>query len=217
MKVERHSKIVELIGKYEIETQEELAEKLNQSGFNVTQATVSRDIRELKLTKIQGENGRQRYMVLESPRGTSAIKYIRILKDGFMSMDMAQNILVIKTVAGMAMAVAAALDAIHFQEVVGCIAGDDTIMCAVRSVDDTIIVMEKIKKDGGGLIDMLLELHVKNLALIERADVEFGEGLNILTGETGAGKSIIIGSVSMARGRKGLPRDSIRHGADMPI
>ena len=104
------------------------------------------DIRELKLTKVPGENGRQRYMVLESPRGTSASKYIRILKDGFVSMDMAQNILVIKTVSGMAMAVAAALDAIKFHEVVGCIAGDDTIMCAVRSVDDTIIVMEKIKK-----------------------------------------------------------------------
>ena len=85
-------------------------------------------------------------MVLESPRGTSASKYIRILKDGVVSMDMAQNILVIKTVSGMAMAVAAALDAIKFHEVVGCIAGDDTIMCAVRSVDDTIIVMEKIKK-----------------------------------------------------------------------
>ena len=112
MKVERHSKIVELIGKYEIETQEELAERLNEAGFNVTQATVSRDIRELKLTKMQSESGRQRYMVLESPRGTSAIKYIRILKDGYMSMDMAQNILVIKTVSGMAMAVAAALDAI---------------------------------------------------------------------------------------------------------
>ena len=146
MKLERHSKIVELIGKYEIETQEELAEKLTQAGFNVTQATVSRDIRELKLTKVPGENGRQRYMVLESTRGTSASKYIRILKDGFVSMDMAQNILVIKTVSGMAMAVAAALDAIKFHEVVGCIAGDDTIMCAVRSVDDTIIVMEKIKK-----------------------------------------------------------------------
>lgn len=146
MKLERHSKIVELIGKYEIETQEELAEKLTQAGFNVTQATVSRDIRELKLTKVPGENGRQRYMVLESPRGTSTSKYIRILKDGFVSMDMAQNILVIKTVSGMAMAVAAALDAIKFHEVVGCIAGDDTIMCAVRSVDDTIIVMEKIKK-----------------------------------------------------------------------
>ena len=146
MKSDRHKKILELIADNNIGTQEELADALNKAGYNVTQATVSRDIRELKLTKIQGENGRQRYMVLESPRGTSAIKYIRILKDGFMSMDMAQNILVIKTVAGMAMAVAAALDAIHFQEVVGCIAGDDTIMCAVRSVDDTIIVMEKIKK-----------------------------------------------------------------------
>ena len=146
MKIERHSKIVELIGKYQIETQEELAEKLNKAGFNVTQATVSRDIRELKLTKIQGEYGRQHYVVLEGPKGTSAEKYIRILRDGFTSMDMAQNILVIKTVSGMAMAVAAALDAIHFSEVVGCIAGDDTIMCAIRSVDDTIIVMEKIKK-----------------------------------------------------------------------
>ena len=65
MKVERHSKIVELIGKYEIETQEELAERWNEAGFNVTQATVSRDIRELKLTKMQSESGRQRYMVLE--------------------------------------------------------------------------------------------------------------------------------------------------------
>ena len=146
MKVERHSKIVELIGKYEIGTQEELAQMLNEAGFNVTQATVSRDIRELKLTKVQAENGRQKYVVLESPRGTSAINYIRILKDGFVSMDMAQNILVIKTVSGMAMAVAAALDAIHFNEIVGCIAGDDTIMCAVRSVDDTIILMEKLKK-----------------------------------------------------------------------
>ena len=146
MKVERHSKIVELIGKYEIGTQEELAQMLNEAGFNVTQATVSRDIRELKLTKVQAENGSQRYVVLEAPRGTSAIKYIRILKDGFVSMDMAQNILVIKTVSGMAMAVAAALDAIQMHEIVGCIAGDDTIMCAVRSVDDTIILMEKLKK-----------------------------------------------------------------------
>ncbi len=145
MKVERHSKIVELIGKYEIETQEELAEYLNREGFQVTQATVSRDIRELKLTKVQAESGKQRYMVLK-PQGTFSDKYIRILRDGYASMDMAQNILVIKTVSGMAMAVAAALDAIHFHEIVGCIAGDDTIMCAVRSVDDTILVMDKIRK-----------------------------------------------------------------------
>ena len=145
MKLERHSKIVELIGKYEIETQEELAERLNQEGYKVTQATVSRDIRELKLTKVQSENGRQRYMVMQNQTAFSD-KYIRILREGYLSMDMAQNILVIKTVSGMAMAVAAALDEIHFHEIVGCIAGDDTIMCAVRSVDDTILLMEKLKK-----------------------------------------------------------------------
>ncbi|RHT18999.1 arginine repressor [Clostridium sp. AM33-3] len=145
MKLERHSKIVELIGKYEIETQEELAEHLKQAGYKVTQATISRDIRELKLTKVQSENGRQRYMVMQNQTAFSD-KYIRILKDGYVSMDMAQNILVIKTVSGMAMAVAAALDEIHFHEIVGCIAGDDTIMCAVRSVDDTILLMDKLKK-----------------------------------------------------------------------
>ena len=144
-KIARHSKIAELIGKYEIETQEELAEYLNRAGYQVTQATVSRDIRELKLSKIQSENGKQRYVVLQG-RENFSDKYIRVLKDGYLSMDMAQNILVIKTVSGMAMAVAAALDALHFQEIVGCIAGDDTIMCAVRSVDDTILVMDKISK-----------------------------------------------------------------------
>ena len=145
MKLERHSKIVELIGKYEVGTQEELAEYLNQEGYNVTQATVSRDIRELRLTKVPTENGKQRYVVLQSQENFND-KYIRILKDGFMSMDMAQNILVIKTVSGMAMAVAAALDELHFHEIVGCVAGDNAIMCAVRSVDDTIIVMDKLKK-----------------------------------------------------------------------
>ena len=145
MKLERHSKIVELIGKYEIETQEELSDRLQEAGFRVTQATVSRDIRELKLTKVQGENGRQHYVVMQH-QGSFSDKYIRILRDGYLSMDMAQNILVIKTVSGMAMAVAAALDAMHFYEIVGSIAGDDTIMCAVRSVDDTIVVMDKIRK-----------------------------------------------------------------------
>jgi len=145
MKLERHSKIVELIGKHEIETQEELADYLNQAGFAVTQATVSRDIRELKLTKVQSESGKQRYVVLQN-QGSFSDKYSRILRDGFLTMDMAQNILVIKTVSGMAMAVAAALDALHFGEMVGCIAGDDTIMCAIRSADDTILMMDKLKK-----------------------------------------------------------------------
>ncbi len=146
MKVNRHAKIVELINKYQIETQEELADYLNQNGFRVTQATVSRDIRDLKLTKVPADNGKQKYAVLQSGQNDLGEKYIRILNDGFLSMDMAQNILVIKTVSGMAMAVAAALDAMKWNEIVGCIAGDDTIMCAVRSVDDTIILMEKIRK-----------------------------------------------------------------------
>ncbi|MBQ9885771.1 MAG: arginine repressor [Lachnospiraceae bacterium] len=146
MKIERHSKIVELIGKHDIETQDELAKLLNKCGFNVTQATVSRDIRELKLYKISTSDGKQKYAVLENSENNLSEKYIRVLKDCFVSIDMAQNILVIKTVPGMAMAVAAALDAISFQEIVGSIAGDDTIMCAVRTVDDTILVMEKIRK-----------------------------------------------------------------------
>ena len=146
MKIERHSKIVELIGKHQVETQEELADLLNSEGFRVTQATVSRDIRELKLTKVAGENGRQRYVILQNENPALDGKFIPILKSGFVRMDMAQNILVIRTVSGMAMAVAAALDAMHFQEVVGCIAGDDTIMCAVRSSNDTSLLMDKIRK-----------------------------------------------------------------------
>ena len=146
MKIERHSKIVELIGKYEIETQEELAERLHEEGFQVTQSTVSRDIRELKLFKVPGTGGHQKYTVFKEQDSVPEAKYIRIFQDGFVSMDMAQNILVIKTVSGMAMAVAAALDAMHFSEIVGCIAGDDTLMCAIRSVDDTIVLMDKIRK-----------------------------------------------------------------------
>ena len=146
MKVSRHAKIIELISQYDIETQEELAEYLNNAGFKVTQATVSRDIRDLKLTKIPSENGKQRYALHQHHESAMSEKYIRVLREGYLSMDMAQNILVIKTVSGMAMAVAAALDEIHFHEIVGCIAGDDTIMCAVRSVDDTILLMDKLKK-----------------------------------------------------------------------
>ena len=146
MKISRHAKIIELISQYDIETQEELAEYLNKAGFKVTQATVSRDIRDLKLTKVSVGAGKQKYVVHRQEEPEMSEKYIRVLRDGYVSMDMAQNILVIKTVSGMAMAVAVAVDSMKWNEVVGCIAGDDTIMCAIRSVDDTIIVMEKIKK-----------------------------------------------------------------------
>ena len=145
MKTKRHSKIVELINAFDIETQEELAQKLEESGFVVTQATVSRDIRDLKLSKVVMANGKQKYSLMPKQDGISE-KYVRILREAFVSMDMAQNILVLKTVSGMAMAVAAALDSMQMSEIVGCIAGDDTIMAAIRSTDDTVVVMERIRK-----------------------------------------------------------------------
>lgn len=146
MKRRRHEVVVDLINRYDIETQEELAAYLREEGFDVTQATVSRDIRELKLSKIATGSGKQKYIILKNDDSHLGDKFIRVLRDGFVSMSMAQNILVIKTVQGMAMAVAAAVDAMKFPEIVGCIAGDDTIMAAVKSVDDTMVVMEKINK-----------------------------------------------------------------------
>ena len=145
MKTKRHSKIVELINSYDIETQEELAQRLEEGGFAVTQATVSRDIRDLKLSKVVTANGKQKYSLMPKQDGISE-KYVRILREAFVSMDMAQNILVVKTVSGMAMAAAAALDSMQMSEIVGCIAGDDTIMAAIRSVEDTVVVMERIRK-----------------------------------------------------------------------
>lgn len=146
MKIKRQTKILELIKKYEIETQEDLSAYLEKEGFQVTQATVSRDIRELKLTKVSLGNGKQKYIALLETNEDLSQKYERIFRDGFISMDIAQNILVVKTVPGMAMAVAAALDALQIQEIVGSIAGDDTIMCAARSTEDAIAVIDKLRK-----------------------------------------------------------------------
>lgn len=146
MKISRQSKILDLINKYDVETQEELADWLMKEGYNVTQATVSRDIRELKLTKVAMDGGRQKYITIQKTEPGMSEKYSRVLRDGFVSMDMAQNILVIKTVSGMAMAVAAALDALQMNSIVGCIAGDDTILCAIRTTQETVTVMEKLNK-----------------------------------------------------------------------
>ena len=133
-----------------IETQEDLQNRLKDLGYDVTQATISRDIRELKLTKMATEDGRQKYSVMYSDKNDVSEKYIRVLHDALISVDTAQNLLVLKTVAGMAMAVAAAVDSLHLDGVVGCIAGDDTIFCAVRTVEDTFRVADRIKKLTSG-------------------------------------------------------------------
>lgn len=145
MKNLRHEKIIEIIKRHEVETQEELAGRLNDAGFCVTQATVSRDIKQLHLIKVVNrKSGRQHYAQQESAATGTVEKYARVFKDGVVSMDMAMNILVIKTVSGMAMAVAAALDSMQIDSMVGCIAGDDTIMCAIRTVEDTREVMRML-------------------------------------------------------------------------
>lgn len=147
LKKNRHNTILEIIANQEIDTQEELARQLREAGYDVTQATVSRDIRELNLYKVSADGGKQKYAILRQEESRHLEdKYIRVLKDGFSSMDMAQNILVVKTVSGMAMAVAAAIDAMRFQEIVGSIAGDDTIMMAVRTVEDTEKLMGRIRE-----------------------------------------------------------------------
>lgn len=146
MKLARHDKILELISSEQIETQEELARRLQAEGFQVTQATVSRDIRQLKLTKTAGANGRSHYIVQKETQQELGGKYIQVLKNGFSGMDTAQNLLIIHTVSGMAMAVAAALDELKIRDIIGCIAGDNTIMCATKSPENAEQVKIQLEK-----------------------------------------------------------------------
>lgn len=146
MKIERHSQIIKLITEQDIETQDELVYLLNEGGFNVTQATISRDIRELKLSKVNIAGGRQKYIILNESKKNLNEKYIRVLQDGYLSMEIAENIVVVRTLTGMAMAVAAAIDALNLDGIAGSIAGDDTIFCAIRSREEAFKVMEELRK-----------------------------------------------------------------------
>lgn len=144
MKKNRQDAILRIISQQEVETQEQLASLLNAEGFEVTQATVSRDIRALKLSKIATGNGHQKYIKFVNDDKHLSGKYVNVFKEGFVSVDTAQNILVVKTVSGMAMAVAAAIDSMEFPEIVGSIAGDDTIMMAIRTVEETNSLKDQI-------------------------------------------------------------------------
>ncbi|MCI8363844.1 MAG: arginine repressor [Eubacterium sp.] len=149
MKKQRQEKIIEIIREYEVETQEDLARYLNESGYSVTQATVSRDIREMSLIKVPGIRVKQRYTVSTEGGGGGSSgfgrQYTGVLQDGVVSMEQAGNLLVVKTVSGMAMAVAAAIDAVKLEGIVGSIAGDDTILCAVKTEEQVASVMESMQ------------------------------------------------------------------------
>lgn len=134
MKRNRQEVIKNIISTHNVETQEELLTLLNKEGFHTTQATVSRDIRELNLKKISYEGGKK-YAIKNNPKDVEAnddASYIQVLKNSLISMEHSENIIVIKTVAGMAMAVGASVDRLNIREIMGCIAGDDTLFIAIR-------------------------------------------------------------------------------------
>ena len=154
MKKKRQEQIIEIIQNHEVETQEDLAGYLTEAGYAVTQETVSRDIRELSLEKVPGQKVRQKYAMrstipvaaeIKHPAAQPANRYAALLQDGIVSMEQAGNLLVIKTAVGMAMAVAAALDAMEIEGIIGCIAGDDTIMCAVKTEKMVQNVIENLQ------------------------------------------------------------------------
>lgn len=144
MKIARHAKILELIENYDIETQDELAQRLCDEGYMVTQATVSRDIREMKLTKIATEKGRQKYAVISGNDTEVAERLTRVFREAVVKMDYAQNMIVVKTLEGMGMAVAVALDNMQNSEILGTIAGDDTVFCVVRTHNQAAAIIEKL-------------------------------------------------------------------------
>ena len=145
MKRNRHDKILEIIREKDIETQEELAAALKESGYTVTQATVSRDIRQLGLSKSPSPSGKLRYVLIRKEENQPADRYARVLRDSFVSAESAQNLLVIRTVSGMAMAAAAALDAMDHTQIIGCIAGDDTIFAAMSTAEDAALLAEELR------------------------------------------------------------------------
>jgi len=146
MKYSRHIKILEIIKEHEIETQEELAEWLKKSGFNITQATVSRDIKELRLIKVLTKNKRYKYAAMQQQEHVLSDRLINLFKGSVVSIDHSGNIIVLKTITGAANAAASAIDAINSTDIVGSIAGDDTIFLLVRENSNLLEVIESFKK-----------------------------------------------------------------------
>ncbi len=146
MKNSRHAKILELITLYDVETQEDLAELLAENGHKVTQATVCRDIKELRLVKAANKHGVYKYVQAESHAGRAVNQQQQtILTQSVHHVDYAQNIVIIKTFAGMAQAAAAVIDSMDMKEIMGSVAGDDTLLCITKTENQAIRLTEKIR------------------------------------------------------------------------
>ncbi|SHE94480.1 arginine repressor [Clostridium fallax] len=144
MKSKRHLKILEIINNIEIETQEELAEELKKAGFDVTQATVSRDIKTLKLIKVLGVNGKYRYAPIQTTSNEFVDKMESIFSNTVLSVEKVDKMVVIKTISGSASAAAEAVDILNFKDIAGTIAGDNTIFILVRTEEKAIELVEKM-------------------------------------------------------------------------
>lgn len=144
MKNKRQQAIAQIIENNDITTQEELVEILIKEGFDVTQATVSRDIRQMNLKKEAIDGKKAHYVMPKLPKAMTGT-FVNVLKESVVSVDVAMNLLVLKTKPGMAMAVAATLDSFQYDEIVGTIAGDDTVMVAIRTVNDALLVQKRVR------------------------------------------------------------------------
>lgn len=146
MKSKRHSKIIDIISEKDIETQEDLAEELKAAGFDVTQATVSRDIKSLKLIKTQDSRGRYKYSIIKSESNDMVDKLTSILKNTVNKAENVNNMVIVKTLTGSASAAAEAIDSLSLGEVAGTIAGDNTIFIVVRDAERANALVENIQK-----------------------------------------------------------------------
>lgn len=146
LKSKRHNKILEIISKIDIETQEELAEELKKASFDVTQATVSRDIKILKLVKMQSSSGKYKYVAPSKEANDINTKLASILRNAAVSVENVDKFVVVKTLTGSAMAVAEAIDTLFDTEVAGTIAGDNTIFILVRTLDKAEELVNKVRK-----------------------------------------------------------------------
>ena len=146
MKTVRQVAILDIIEKQEIETQEELASALNARGIRVTQATVSRDIEELRLLKVLTPSGKYKYATGDQADNNLTDRFIRMLAESLLSVSSANNLIVVKTLSGSANVAAEALDSMHWPEVLGTLAGDNTVLLIIRSNEETITVTSRIRE-----------------------------------------------------------------------
>lgn len=146
MKISRHAKILEIINSKDVETQEELADELKKQNMLVTQATVSRDIKELKLIKVLSSSGKYKYASISSTENFLSNKLVNVFVQTVLNVEHVKNFVVVKTISGAASGAAEAIDSLNFDEIAGTIAGDNTIFILVRSEEKAFEIVQKLKK-----------------------------------------------------------------------